>query len=53
MHKVRYILSLIIMALLLVSCGEFIRVQRSTDLSLKYSYAKKYYNLKKGHTPNI
>lgn len=46
MHKVRYILSLIIMTLLLVSCGEFTRVQRSTDLSLKYSYAKKYYNLK-------
>ena len=29
------------------SCGEYIQVQRSSDISLKYSYAKKYYNQEK------
>lgn len=33
--------------LLLSSCSEFVRVQKSTDANLKYSYAKKYYNMGK------
>ena len=33
-------------ALLFVSCTEYIRVQESTDVREKYSYAKKYYNTK-------
>jgi len=33
--------------LLCVSCGEFTKIQKSTDYELKYSYAKKYYNSKK------
>lgn len=33
--------------LLLSSCGEYARIQKSTDVMEKYSYAKKYYNTKK------
>ncbi len=32
------------LAFLFASCGEFVRVQQSTDVALKYSYAKKFYN---------
>ena len=39
-------LSLILMLLLLGSCSEYMRVQESTDVMEKYSYAKKYYNTK-------
>ena len=30
--------------LLLSSCGEYYRVQKSTDVAERYSYAKKSYN---------
>ena len=33
--------------LLLSSCGEYYRVQKSTDLGERYSFAKKSYNEKK------
>lgn len=33
--------------LLMSSCGEYTRVQKSTDVMEKYSYAKKYYNTQK------
>lgn len=32
---------------LFASCGEFVRIQQSPDASLKYSYAKKFYNERK------
>ncbi len=31
----------------LTSCGEYYQVQKSTDMNVKYAYAKKCYNLKK------
>ncbi len=31
----------------LASCGEYARIEKSSDVALKYSYAKKYYNEKK------
>lgn len=34
----------ILVVLLWTSCGEYARVQKSTDVMEKYSYAKKYYN---------
>ncbi len=37
----------ILLTFSLSSCGEFIRVQKSTNIALKYDYAKKYYNQKK------
>ncbi len=40
----RKILSLIAVVALLSSCGEYYRVQKSVDVSERYSYAKKYYN---------
>ncbi|MBB6275253.1 outer membrane protein assembly factor BamD [Porphyromonas circumdentaria] len=36
-----------LMILSFSSCGEFTRVQKSTNTALKYDYAKKYYNQKK------
>ena len=33
--------------ILLSSCGEYYRVQKSTDVSERYSYAKKCYNEKR------
>lgn len=41
------ILGLYCMLWLLTSCGEYYRVQKSTDVSERYSYAKKSYNEKK------
>jgi len=37
---------LLMMLLLLSSCGEYNRILKSTDYELKYSYAKKYFNAK-------
>ena len=34
-------------SLLITSCGEMARIQKSNDTSLKYDYAKKYFNQKK------
>jgi len=42
----RYIVAVVMMAGLVAglgSCGEYNRVLKSTDMALKYSYAKKYY----------
>lgn len=43
MKKVVYLL---MMTLLLSSCGEYNKILKSTDYELKYSYAKKYFNAK-------
>ena len=40
-------LSLLTAILLGTGCTEFTRIQKSTDVMEKYSYAKKYYNTKK------
>jgi len=44
MKKVVFLLVIVVCC---SSCGEFARIQKSTDYELKYSYAKKYYNNKK------
>ncbi len=44
MKKVVFILMMI--SVLLPSCGEYNNVLKSTDYELKYSYAKKYFNAK-------
>ncbi len=38
---------LLILPFLVSSCGEMARIQKSNDTSLKYDYAKKYFNQKK------
>ena len=38
---------LMLFSLLISSCGEMARIQKSNDTSLKYDYAKKYFNQKK------
>ncbi|WP_281676721.1 outer membrane protein assembly factor BamD [Porphyromonas endodontalis] len=38
---------LVLFSLLISSCGEMARIQKSNDTSLKYDYAKKYFNQKK------
>lgn len=38
---------LLLFSLLIGSCGEAMRLQKTNDISLKYDYAKKYYNQKK------
>ncbi len=43
----RKIFSLCCSVLLLSSCGEYYKVQKSTDVNERYSYAKKCYNEKK------
>lgn len=43
----RKLLSLLSLVWLLSSCGEYYRAQKSTDVSERYSYAKKSYNEKK------
>ncbi len=45
MKKVVYLLMM--MTILLSSCGEYNKILKSTDYELKYSYAKKYFNEKK------
>ncbi|MCC8142956.1 MAG: outer membrane protein assembly factor BamD [Tannerellaceae bacterium] len=37
---------LLMMTVLLASCGEYNKILKSTDYELKYSYAKKYFNNK-------
>jgi len=44
MKKILYIL---IFSLVLVSCGEYNKILKSTDYELKYTYAKKYFEEKK------
>lgn len=44
MLDMRKVLSLIALVALFSSCGEYYRVQKSVDVSERYSYAKKYYN---------
>ncbi|MCD7935276.1 MAG: outer membrane protein assembly factor BamD [Tannerellaceae bacterium] len=44
MKKVGFFLMLI--TILLASCGEYNKILKSTDYELKYSYAKKYFNAK-------
>ena len=43
MRKVAFLL---MMTVILCSCGEYNKILKSTDYELKYSYAKKYYNEK-------
>ncbi len=43
----RKILSLCCTLMLLASCGEYYKVQKSTDVAERYSFAKKSYNQKK------
>lgn len=43
MRKVAFLL---MMTVILCSCGEYNKVLKSTDYELKYSYAKKYFNEK-------
>ena len=44
MKKVVFLLMM--MTVLLSSCGEYNKILKSTDYELKYSYAKKYFNAK-------
>ncbi|MCD7914087.1 MAG: outer membrane protein assembly factor BamD [Tannerellaceae bacterium] len=44
MKKVVYLLMMI--TVLLSSCGEYNKILKSTDYEMKYSYAKKYFNAK-------
>lgn len=44
MKKVVFLLMM--MTILLSSCGEYNKILKSTDYELKYSYAKKYFNAK-------
>jgi len=44
MKKVVFLLMM--MTVLLSSCGEYNKILKSTDYELKYSYAKKYFNMK-------
>ena len=44
MKKVVFLLMMI--TVLLSSCGEYNKILKSTDYELKYSYAKKYFNAK-------
>lgn len=46
MNKIQFGLLLSLFVCLLSGCGEFTRIQKSTNTSLKYDYAKKYYNQK-------
>ncbi|MDO4771377.1 outer membrane protein assembly factor BamD [Porphyromonas sp.] len=39
--------SLLLLLFIGSGCSEFVRIQKSTDIMEKYSYAKKYYNTKK------
>lgn len=40
------VLFIIMIAVLFSSCGEYNKILKSTDYELKYSYAKKYFNMK-------
>lgn len=42
----KVVLLLMMIAVLLSSCGEYNKILKSTDYELKYSYAKKYFNAK-------
>ena len=52
MHAEKYVngkrlyFLLMMMTVLLSSCGEYNKILKSTDYELKYSYAKKYFNAK-------
>ena len=48
MKKVVFLLMM--MTVLLSSCGEYNKILKSTDYELKYSYAKKYFNAKQYST---
>lgn len=41
------LLYFLVLSALLMSCGEYNKILKSTDLDLKYTYAKKYYEEKK------
>ena len=43
----RKVICSIVCALLLVSCGEYNKILKSTDYELKYDYAKKAFERKK------
>jgi len=43
----RKILCLLLLSLIIVSCGEYNKILKSTDYELKYTYAKKYFDQKK------
>ena len=43
----RKLICSIVCALLLVSCGEYNKILKSTDYELKYDYAKKAFERKK------
>jgi len=43
----RKILCAVLVAFILVSCGEYNKILKSTDYELKYQYAKKYFDEKK------
>lgn len=43
-HYTTYYLALLVLLLTASACGEYMRVQQSTDVTERYSYAKKYYN---------
>ena len=42
----RKVLFIMMIAVLFSSCGEYNKILKSTDYELKYSYAKKYFNMK-------
>lgn len=43
----RKILCLLLLSLIIASCGEYNKILKSTDYELKYTYAKKYFDQKK------
>lgn len=46
-NVLKYIATIVSIVLLFSSCGELAKVRKSNDASLKYNYAKKYYNEQK------
>lgn len=46
-HYITYCIAMLVLALGASSCGEYTRIQQSTDVTERYSYAKKYFNTEK------
>lgn len=52
--KIKILCTLLLLTLLLASCGEYNKILKSRDAELKYTYAKKYFDEKKyGRTTTL
>lgn len=45
--RLTYLVATLVLLLTASACGEYTRIQQSTDVTERYSYAKKYYNTEK------